>query len=402
MRIDLISEHASPLASMGGEQAGGQNVHVAALATALAAQGARVRVHTRRDDAALPRVVPMGRGVEVVHIDAGPACPIPRDDLWPYMDRFAFELVREWTRDRPDAAHAHFWMSASAALRARAATGVPTAVTFHALGAEKHREQPRGDTSPPERIAVEERVARSADLVIATTGKEAAEHRAKGVAPARVVTIPCGVDLVRFRPGSPAGDPGRFQVVSVSRLVERKGVGNVIEAAARVPATSLLVVGGPDPAHLDDDPLVVRYRRLAADLGIADRVGFVGAVPRHRVPDVLRGASVVACCPWYEPFGMVALEAMACGVPVVATRVGGLAETVVDEVTGLLVAPRDPASIATALDRLRCDPRLAASMGRAGTARAGGYGWSQIAASTRRALHGIATAVAPVSAEATA
>ncbi len=394
MRIDLISEHASPLASIGGEQAGGQNVHVAALAVALAAQGARVRVHTRRDDPDLPRVVRMGAGVEVVHIDAGPPCPVPRDDLWPFMDQFAFELVREWTFDRPDVAHAHFWMSAAAALRARAATGVPVAVTFHALGAEKRREQRGHDTSPAERIAVEERTARAADLVVATTFAEARFHRARGVTSGHLAVIPCGVDLARFRPRPGPPEPPGFRVVTVSRLVERKGIGNVIEAIAQVPDASLVIAGGPDPAEIDDDPMIRRYRGLAADLGVLDRVEMLGALPRQAVSTVLRNAHVVACCPWYEPFGMVALEAMACGVPVVATAVGGLAETVVSAQTGLLVPPREPGAIAAALRQLRDQPRLVIEMGRRAAVRARSYGWWSVAAATRHGLHQIAHPVA--------
>jgi glycosyltransferase involved in cell wall biosynthesis len=140
--------------------------------------------------------------------------------------------------------------------------------------------------------------------------------------------------------------------------------------------------------------MIRRYRGLAADLGVLDRVEMLGALPRQAVPTVLRNAHVVACCPWYEPFGMVALEAMACGVPVVATAVGGLAETVVSAQTGLLVPPREPGAIAAALRQLRDQPRLVIEMGRRAAVRARSYGWWSVAAATRHGLHQIAHPVA--------
>lgn len=397
MRIDLISEHASPLAALGDVDAGGQNVHVAALAEGLAGRGHRVRVHTRRDDSDLDPVVRLPTGVEVVHVDAGPARRLPKDELWPHMDAFAEALARRWRTDPPDAAHAHFWMSGYAALCARSRTGVPVAMTFHALGAEKRRQQGAKDTSPPERIAVEAEIGRAADLVLATTAAERDLHIAAGATPGRVAVVPCGVDVDRFRPdptaGPPAGAPLRVGIVS--RLVERKGIGNVIEALVHLPGAELVVAGGPPADRLDDDPAVRRFRALAEALGVGDRVTLVGAVERTDVPALLRSVDVVACCPWYEPFGLVALEAMACGRPVVATAVGGLAETVVDGVTGRLVPPRDPRAIAGALGSLRA-AQVRRPLGRAARSRACRYGWDRVARATEVALARIAAqAVAP-------
>lgn len=388
MRIDLVSEHASPLAAVGGGEAGGQNVHVAALAAALGRRGLAVRVFTRRDDPALPRAVLMAPNVEVVHLDAGPPEPVPRDELWPLMGDFALALQEEQERNRPDVCHAHFWMSAHAALRARDATEVPVAVTFHALGAEKRRHQGAKDTSPSDRIAVEAETARAADLVLATTVAEVHAHLAAGVDRGRVIGIPCGVDLDRFRPPPPrrrsAAAPLRVAVVS--RLVERKGIGNVIEAVAACPEVELVVAGGPPPAERDRDPELARYRALAEALGAADRVRFLGALDRERVPELMRSVDAVACCPWYEPFGLVAVEAMACGLPVVASEVGGLAETVVDGHTGLHVPPRDPTAIAAALRLLAEEPRLREQLGLQALRRARRYGWPRIARATHAAL----------------
>lgn len=383
MRVSLVSEHASPLVGMlGGIDAGGQNVYVAALATALARRGVEVTVHTRRDSASVPARVALCPGVAVEHVSAGPAEPISKDELLPYMDQFARRLSASWARRRPDVVHAHFWMSGRASLSAALPLGIPVLQTFHALGAVKRRHQGAKDTSPSERLAEEARIFREADRILATSSDELFELARLGADGRRISVIPCGVDLELFRPQGLAAPrrPGLRRVVVVTRLVERKGVGNVISALALVPGAELLVAGGPDRAHLDADPEVRRFRRLAQAEGVADRVHFVGALEHHQVPWLLRSADVVACVPWYEPFGMVALEAMACGVPVVAAAVGGLVDTVVDGVTGMHVPPRRPDEVALALRTLLRRPELRASMGAAGAERARRrYGWDVIA-----------------------
>src|SRR5690625_4612241 len=187
MRIAMVSEHASPLAALGGEDAGGQNVHVAALATALARRGHDVAVYTRRDDPDLPEQVEMLPGVRVVHVPAGPAEVIPKDELLPYMPEFGQWLARRWAgRNRPDVVHTHFWMSGLAALEARKLVPVPLVHTYHALGTVKRRHQGEKDTSPAERIAIETRIGTEADLVIATCSDEVRELAAMGIDPSRV------------------------------------------------------------------------------------------------------------------------------------------------------------------------------------------------------------------------
>lgn len=393
MRIDMVSEHASPLAVLGGVDAGGQNVHVAALATALASRGAQVRVFTRRDDPALAPTVELVPGVQVCHVDAGPPAFVPKDDLWPFMDEFARCLADQWSVDPPDVAHAHFWMSGYATLTAARRTGVPVALTYHALGVVKKRQQGVKDTSPAARLRVEARLAREVDRVIATSTEEAMELVRQGANPRRVNVVPCGVELERFFPARFGRPPQRdhLEVAIVSRLVERKGIGNVIEAVADVPSAHLVVAGGPSPDQLDRDSTVAHYRALAEQLGVSDRVRLIGAVPRHDVPHLMRGADVVACCPWYEPFGMVAVEAMACGIPVVASAVGGLAETVVDGHTGLHVPPRAPAAISEALRALSADPAKREAMGAAAARRSRRYGWERVAQATEASLASIAT-----------
>ncbi len=385
MRVAMVSDHASPLAVLGGVDAGGQNVHVAALARQFGRMGCEVLVSTRRDDPSLPRWSALAPGVAVHHVDAGPPYPIPKDDLLPHMDAFAADLTRVWHRWRPDVVHAHFWMSGLAALQAAGPMGIPVVQTFHALGVVKQRHQGDRDTSPPERQAVERRLVSDVDRVLATCTDELFELVRLGADVDRVKVVPCGVDLGHFCPDGPAEakTPALARLVVVSRLVERKGVGNVVTALASVPGAELVIAGGPAEGDLIHDDEARRLMQLADDAGVADRVRLRGRVERADLPALLRSADAVLCVPWYEPFGIVALEAMACGVPVVASAVGGLVDTVVDGVTGIHVPPRSPDRLAAALNCLLEDAAVRRRLGTAGARRARRrYGWNRVAQST--------------------
>ncbi|HWB71426.1 MAG TPA: glycosyltransferase [Egibacteraceae bacterium] len=397
MRVAMVSEHASPLAPVGEVDAGGQNVHVGALAVALGRRGVRVTIHTRRDDPGLPRRVPLAPNVVVDHVDAGPPRPLPKDALLPHMDAFATDLRRCWALQPPDVVHAHYWMSGLAAMRAAAPSHFPLAQTFHALGTVKRRHQGESDTSPRQRVPVERYIARTADRVLATCRDEVAELAGLGADPTRVTVVPCGVDLDAFTPdGATEARALRRRLVVVGRLVERKGVGDVIAALADLPGVELVVAGGSDAARLDADPEVGRLRALARRLGVAERVQLRGRVRRRDLPGLLRSADAVVCPAWYEPFGIVPLEAMACGVPVVATAVGGMLDTVVDGVTGVHVPPRRPRRLAQALRALLGDARRRAAMGVAGRARVcRWYGWDSVADATGRAYEQLVAARRP-------
>ncbi len=388
----MVSEHASPLAVLGGVDSGGQNVHVACLSKELAQRGVEVTVYTRRDDASLPDRVDFVPGVSVHHVAAGPARAVPKDRLGPYMGRFARTLRRSWESEPPDLVHAHFWMSGRASLEASSGLGLPVVQTYHALGVVKRRHQGAVDTSPPERLAAEEAIARRVDQIVATSSDEVFELLRMGADLRRVKVIPCGVDLDLFTPEGPAERrrDGLSRLVVVSRLVHRKGVGNVISALAALPETELVVAGGPDRSELHHDPEARRLAALADELGLADRVDFRGRVGRTELPPLLRSADAVVCVPWYEPFGIVPLEAMACGVPVVASAVGGLLDTVVDGVTGIHVPPRSPERLAEVLRALLGDADLREQLGRAAVERARTrYSWSQVADATLATYTGL-------------
>jgi D-inositol-3-phosphate glycosyltransferase len=404
MRVAMVSEHASPLAVLGGADAGGQNVYVAALATELGRRGIDVVVHTRRDDSSLACRVRMAPRVTVEHVDAGPARPIAKDRLLPYMAEFAEELAARWLAAPPDVVHSHFWMSGRAALDAAEPLGIPVVHTFHALGIVKRRHQGVKDTSPAERIGEERRILGRAASILATCTDELFELRRLGVDPRRVRVVPCGVNLRAFRPTGPA-EPrrdGRHRLVVVSRLVERKGVGNVITALAEIPNAELVIAGGPERERLWSDPEVRRLARLARSRGVEDRVEFRGRLERADVPPLLRSADVVVTVPWYEPFGIVPLEAMACGVPVVATAVGGMIDTVVDGITGIHVPPRRPDLVAEAVRRLLDDRPLAATLGAAGARRARErYSWQRVADAIVETYADVAAARQPAARELT-
>ena len=379
MRLAMISEHASPLATLGGEDSGGQNVYVAELARRLGAMGHRVDVFTRRDDALLPEVVPFSKGVRVVNVGAGPARTVPKDDIFRFMPDFRDAFYR-FAGEEPvpyDLVHANFWMSGWVACEAKRDLGLPFAQTFHALGEVKRREQGDADTSPPERNAAEMRIVGEADRILATCPAEVEELTTLyGADRARLSLVPCGVDGETFRPMSRRearmglGLPDVPTVVYVGRLVPRKGVDALIQGFARLPdglGARLVVVGGePGPGP---SPEAARLLGLAGSLGVSERVTFVGSRPQGELGRYYAAADVAVSVPHYEPFGMTPLEAMACATPVVGSRVGGIKWSVADGETGLLVPPRDPEALAQGLTRLLTNGPLREDMGRAARRR---------------------------------
>lgn len=396
MKISMVSEHASPLAALGGVDAGGQNVHVAELSAALARRGHEVSVFTRRDDPHLPPVTRFGPGVELVHVDAGPASHVPKDELLPWMQDFANGIVAHWRVRPPDIVHGHFWMSGIASLEAaaqceRAGLQRPlVAETFHALGTVKRRHQGVADTSPGERVELEPWVGHNVDMAIATCSDEVFELKAMGIGAGTIAVAPCGVDTNFFTPkGTQEVRRRSFRIVTIGRLVPRKGVGTAVSALAMLADlgftdVELMIVGGAD-GGIATDPEARRLMNLATELGVADQVTLRGQLSREQIPALLRSADAVVCTPWYEPFGIVPLEAMACGRPVVAAAVGGLKDSVVHGRTGLHVPPRNPHAVAQALAAILSDSALAQQLGDAGVERVNArYSWENVALATEK------------------
>jgi glycosyltransferase involved in cell wall biosynthesis len=311
------------------------------------------------------------------------------------MPGFARALRDGWAVRPPDLVHAHFWMSGLAAVEAAGSllTPVPVVQTFHALGSVKRRHQGAADPSPPARVDLERGLCRAVAHVVATCSDEVFELRRLGLARDRASIVPCGVDTSVFSPRGPvAPRGGRPRLLVLGRLVERKGQDDAVRALARVPDAELVVVGGPPREELDADPEVRRLRAVAAEVGVADRLVLTGAVARADVPAWVRSADVVLAVPWYEPFGITPLEAMACGRPVVATAVGGLVDTVADGTTGDLVPPRDPARLGEVLAALLADAPRRAAYGAAGVRRARErYRWSRVVADTETVYRQVLT-----------
>ncbi|MBP0459560.1 glycosyltransferase [Streptomyces montanisoli] len=380
--IAMVSEHASPLAALGGPDAGGQNVYVAELAGRLARRGHRVTVYTRRDDPDLPPHVRTPDGYLVVHVPAGPATRVPKDELLDHMPAFGDFLARSWSLETPDVAHAHFWMSGMATLAGARQHGVPVVQTYHALGTVKRRHQGDEDTSPHERLAIERTIGREAARVLATCADEVAELREMGVPRRRISVVPCGVDTDHFAPvpgtGRPPGAPRRL--LAVGRLVRRKGFDRAIRALADVPDAELLIAGGPEASLLFADPEAERLRRTAEACGVSERVTLLGAISRAEMPHLMSGADLVLSLPQYEPFGIVPIEAMACGKPVLVTAVGGHLDTVVSGVTGALVPTSADHDLADTIRTLLDDPRRLERLGASGRARVlDRYTWDRVA-----------------------
>ncbi|HWM01881.1 MAG TPA: glycosyltransferase [Actinophytocola sp.] len=383
MRVAMVSEHANPLTPLGGQDSGGRNLQVAELSAALVRQGHEVTVYTRRSDSGSPAEVLTDRGYRVVHVPAGPAGDVGKDELLPYMGEFARFLRERWETDPPDVVHAHFWMSGLAAVSATRGLDIPVVQTFHALGTVERRHLDRDDTSPPERIGTERMLGREADRIAATCSDEVTELTRLGVPRARTSIVPGGVDPDLFRPEGDRMPPGTLthRLVAVGRLVPRKGFATAIAALRALPDTELVIAGGPDKAELGDDEHARFLRSFAESLGVGDQVQLLGRVSREELPALLRSADALVCTPWYEPFGIVALEAMACGVPVVASAVGGLTDTVVDGITGVLVPPRKPRALAGALHHLLTHRTIGEQLGAAGRDRAWArYSWDRVTA----------------------
>ncbi len=380
VHVVMISEHASPLAAIGGTDTGGQNVYVAEVARHLARRGWRVDVLTRRDAAGLPDSVAWRDGVSVHHVPAGPPETIPKEDLLGHMPEFTTWTESFCRRVRPDLVHANFFMSGLVAADIRASLGIPFAVTFHALGRVRREHQGSADRFPAARLGIEERVAREAAVVIAECPQDRDDlERLYGVDPARIREVPCGVDPASFAPiarqtarevlGLPAD---AFVALQLGRMVPRKGVDDALRGFARFRrhadmGARMLVVGGE--SEDTEGPELVRLKGIAREEDAAQAVRFTG----RRDRDVLRyyygAADVFVTVPWYEPFGITPLEAMASGLPVVGSGVGGIKHTVLDGETGILVPSHAPARVAEALGRLHADPGLRARMGAAGRKR---------------------------------
>ncbi|MGI5835082.1 MAG: glycosyltransferase [Chloroflexota bacterium] len=384
-RVAMLSEHASPVALLGSEDAGGQNVYVDQVSRNVASLGYEVDVYTRCDDKQLPEEIQWAPGVRVVNLQAGPAHFIKKDPMWQHMPAFRDSLLDYMQRKRRsyDLIHANFWMSGWVACQIRPILAVPIVEIFHALGKIKRIHQGEADTSPEERVAVEYGVIDQVDRIIAQCPNEMQELVALYDAdPSKIEVIPSAVDIETFKPvprerarAELGLSPDERIALYVGRMLPRKGIDNVLDAFAMVASRTsepvrLVIVGGETN---DGDPMQTpEIRRLAdkaTELGIRHLVEFPGKRPQKALKSYYSAADVSISTPWYEPFGLTPLEAMACGTPVIGSDVGGIKFTVSDGETGFLVPARNPVALAERMHLLLLDTALGRRMGRAARAR---------------------------------
>ncbi|HEU4368393.1 MAG TPA: glycosyltransferase [Methylomirabilota bacterium] len=391
LRVAVLSVHTCPLAALGGKETGGMNVYVRELARELARMRVAADIFTRSQNPAIPRVSAIGAGVRVVHLPAGPEAPMARERVHDHLDEFvdgveAFRIGRGLDYDL---IHAHYWLSGTAGLVLRERWGVPLVQMFHTLGRLKNDATRNGaEREPALRIAEEARIVGAADRIVAATVVERAHLAGHyGADPTRIAVIPCGVDTELFVPGDQAaaraalGLDDRPRLLYVGRIAPIKGLETLLDGMARLRAAGshahLCIVGGDTDEPLNGHEGELRARLSRLDLG--DTVTFVGAQPQGRLRTWYVAVDATVLPSYYESFGMVALEAMACGSPVIASRVGGLQTTVRDRVTGVLVPDHDAAALADALARVLGDADLRWRLGREGVRWAAQHRWPCVA-----------------------
>jgi len=394
-RLAILSVHTSPLAQPGSGDGGGLNVYVRALASSLARAGVECDVFTRSEHRGSPRVVPVEDGFRVVHLAAGPPAPVSKDVLSGLVDTLADATLDHLaeTGATYDALHANYWISGAVAHRLKHDLDLPLVATFHTLARVK-AEIGLGGEDPAHRSRVETEVIGCSDLVCASTEHERAQLvDLYGADEERVEIVPPGVDHELFLPGT-AEDRDRARaalrldarrvLLFVGRIQPLKGADLAVRCLAELddPKAVLLIVGGPSGP--DGAAELARLHDLSRELGVDEQVRFVPPQRHERLPIFYRAADVCLVPSRSESFGLVALEAAACGTPVVAAAVGGLTSLVEHGTTGLLVERREPGSFAAATSLLLDDPELAADMGVSAHAHSRRYSWSITAGRLRR------------------
>ncbi|MFG1702033.1 glycosyltransferase [Nonomuraea sp. M3C6] len=346
--------------------AGGNQRHrILAVARELGREH-HVTIYTRRDNTEGKPKTRVAPGVTLEHIDVGPPKELAADEVAPFLNDVGHHLMERWSQDRPDVIHAHSWTYGLAAVAGAKGLSVPVTQTFHAVDATH--------------IELERALGRRADAVIAGSGDEESALIRLGVPRGNIAVVPYGVDTERFqRRGAVATRGTRKRLLHVGPLTTDRGAHTIVRALQGLGDVELVIAGGPEPEDLDADRDARRLRALAEQLGVADRVTLLGQVRRAAVPKLMRSADSVVSVPREAVTGIVALEAMACGVPVIASAVGAHLDSIIDGVTGLLVPPDRPARTARLARELLWDPTLRTALGYAGADRARSrYSWERV------------------------
>ncbi len=386
-RAAILSLHTSPLAQPGVGDGGGMNVYVRELVSALAQAGVVCRVYVRRWTDDLPERVSVEPGFDVVHIPAGPT-DLAKEDLPDHVEEFADRVAADFADFQPDVIHANYWLSGVAGRLLKQRCHLPLLTTFHTLARVK---AVSGDREPESRARAEAEVMACADAVLANATAEADQLVEYYDADrSRIEIVPPGVDHALFSPGNQAGARWALGtsdeplLLFIGRIQPLKGVDVAVEALARLEHINarLWIVGGASGQQGGEE--VDRIRALMSRLGVTDRVNFVPPQPHHLLSSYYRAADVCLVPSRSESFGLVALEAAACGVPTVASAVGGLLTLVDHGHSGYLVESRDPDDYAAWIDTILADPVLARRLSVSAAARARTYTWTTSASRLRR------------------
>ncbi len=388
MKIALVARHAVPTdavptAHRGDSCAADQAAQVNGLGRALAAKGHDVVIYARKESADQPERQSLAPRLSVEYVTAGPLAPVPADQLSQYVKDIAGHLSARWAKNTPAVVHAFHWTSGLAALSAAREHPVPVVVSFGSLGAGERRHRIGGSTDSV-RLRLEPGIARAATAVLASTAEEVDELARLGTPNAKVRLVPCGVDTKKFKPaGRVAKRNQRPQLIAIGSLAEYRGLDKIIRCLVDLPTVELTIVGGPQAEKLESDHGYRILGKLAAHLGVADRVKFAGHVSDDDLPKLLRSADLLVSAARYEPQSVAAIRAMACGVPVVATSVGSYADAVIDGTSGMLIPPTRPEMLGGRLRDLLSTPMRLAAFGIAACDRATSrYPWDRIASET--------------------
>jgi D-inositol-3-phosphate glycosyltransferase len=383
MRIALIATHGS-LAPADGS--GSQPGQPTSLARALAANGHRVTLYTRRDNPGCPGTAILGHGASAEHITAGPPRPLSAEQAAKYLPALAGQLAERWRVRQPDVVHAFSWTSGLAALGAVRGLDVPVLQTFESLGSAERRQVAGGEVTAS-RVKLEASIGRTVAAVLARSYAEAAELARLSVPKSAIRVIPCGVDTGLFTPdGDRAARGARPRLIAFAPGGSTKGLESVVRALTQLPEAELVIVGGPDARHMPRTGPVRELAQLATAVGVRSRITFAGEVVQAALPALLRSADIMVSASPYEPAGVEAVQAMACGTPAVVSAVGAHQDAVVDGITGLLVATEHPAMLAHCVRVLLSRPALLQAYGIAAADRARSrYGYNRIGQETAAA-----------------
>ncbi|GAB2520094.1 glycosyltransferase [Nocardiopsis aegyptia] len=393
MKIAMVAEHANPLPAHRGEPACPASLHVCALSRQLAKRGHKVTVYARRSSPDQPDGrTRMARGVSVTYLDAGPGRPLASDEQTEHTGAFGTALARALDEDAPDVLHAVGWTSGLAALHAQAHTGrdhatTPIVQTFHSLNASEQRS---GLAHRPDRARMESVLASRVDHVLVNSTDQQGELARLGVPRQQVSVVPFGVDTDHFSVEGSASTEHwqsrreeRPRLVSVTSLTEAGGADRLVEAMTRLPEAELLLVSTADDLDVALDENARRVELLAKEAGVDDRVHLTGPVDRKELPRLLRSADVYVSAASYDPYGGAVLEAMACGLPVVATATGAVPGAVLHRTSGVLIRFGRPEEVARAVRAVLHTPTMSSAYGIAAVDRARSrFTWQRIAIET--------------------